>query len=525
MQRTIHTRLTLTAAQSDVLDQYALLFGRVERTLFAETLAQGRAPESVKNDYLLRFGLTSRQFNAIARPLKGKVKSIIERRTGLIQETQTRINTATKVIKKLQRKLVTAQRQKKRIQTKIDSLKLTLHGKKRRLAILEQRCAKLKADVEQGVVRLCFGSRKLFQAQFNLSDNGYATREEWKVDWDRARSRQFYALGSKDETAGCQSCVIRLNELQHGTLQLRLPVALESTCGKSLTLPIRWPRGSELIQAALQSGQAINYRFLRDEKGWRVFLTTEASPVKVISRPTLGAFAIDINEDHLALAETDRHGNLISTCNIPLNLYGASKEQAQAIIGDAVKVALSKLAGQGKPLVLEKLDFRKKKAQLESFSPRRARQLSSFAYQSILTTLKSRCHDQGIEVIPVNPAYSSVIGLWKFAGRYGITTHQSAALVLARRGLEFSERPNRRDHTAARLPVRKNGAHRWSFWSQVARQKAVFVTLHARCRKTLSPVCSDRLGDPGHRVPVCPSQGTPAENTVRSAIRHKMPQN
>ena len=524
MQRTIHTRLTLTAAQSDLLTQYAQLFGRVERTLFAETLAKGRVAESVKNDYLRRFGLTSRQFNAIARPLKGKVKSIIERHTGLIKDNQARISTATKAIKSLQRKLDLAQRQKNPIQTKIERLKLALHGKKRRLAILEHRHAKLKSDAEQGIVRLCFGSRKLFQAQFNLSDNGYSSFEEWKVDWDLARSRQFYVLGSKDETAGCQSCVIRLNELQHGTLQLRLPVAMETSCGKSLTLPIRLPRGSELIRAALQSGQAINYRFLRDEKGWRVFVTTEVSPVNIISRRTLGAFAIDINEDHLALAETDRHGNLMKTCNIPLNLYGSSREQAQAIIGDAVKVAISMVASQGKPMVLENLDFRKKKAQLEACSPRRARQLSSFAYQSILNTLRSRCHDQGVEVIPVNPAYSSVIGLWKFAGRYGITTHQSAALVLARRGLEFSERPNRRDHTAARLPVRKNGAHRWSYWSQVARQKAVFATLHVRCRKTLSPACSDRLGDPGNRVPVCPSKGTQAENTVRSATRHKMPQ-
>lgn len=181
MQRTIHTRLTLTAVQSDLLTQYAQLFGRVERTLFAETLAKGRAPESVKNDYLRRFGLTSRQFNAIARPLKGKVKSIIERRTGLIKDNQTRISTATKAIKSLQRKLDLAQKQKNPIQTKIERLKLALHGKKRRLAILEHRHAKLKSDAEQGIVRLCFGSRRLFQAQFNLSDNGYSSLEEWKV--------------------------------------------------------------------------------------------------------------------------------------------------------------------------------------------------------------------------------------------------------------------------------------------------------------------------------------------------------
>ena len=40
---------------------------------------------------------------------------------------------------------------------------------------------------------------------------------------------------------------------------------------------------------------------------------------------------------------------------------------------------------------------------------------------------------QGVEVIQVNPAYSSVVGRVKFMERYGLTVHQAAGLVLARR--------------------------------------------------------------------------------------------
>ena len=44
-----------------------------------------------------------------------------------------------------------------------------------------------------------------------------------------------------------------------------------------------------------------------------------------------------------------------------------------------------------------------------------------------------------MEIHQVNPAYSSVIGRVKFMERYGLTVHQAAALVLARRMLGCSD--------------------------------------------------------------------------------------
>ena len=74
------------------------------------------------------------------------------------------------------------------------------------------------------------------------------------------------------------------------------------------------------------------------------------------------------------------------------------------------------------------------------------------------------------EVFQVNPAYSSVIGRVKFMERYGLTVHQAAALVLARRILGCSERvPRRREcpdgrggHAAFSVPARKRVKHVWT---------------------------------------------------------------
>ena len=70
--------------------------------------------------------------------------------------------------------------------------------------------------------------------------------------------------------------------------------------------------------------------------------------------------------------------------------------------------------------------------------------LSSFSYGKIKAYFVSRGYRQGVEIHQVNPAYSSVIGRVKFMERYGLTVHQAAALVLARRLLGCSERIPRR---------------------------------------------------------------------------------
>ena len=88
----------------------------------------------------------------------------------------------------------------------------------------------------------------------------------------------------------------------------------------------------------------------------------------------------------------------------------------------------------------------------------RARELLSFnrsiSYGKFKTYFISRGYRLGVEVCQVNPAFSSVIGRVKFVERYGLSVHQAAALVLARRLLRCSERIPRR-----RVCPAGNGVH------------------------------------------------------------------
>ena len=319
-------------------------------------------------------------------------------------------------------------------------------------------------------------------------------------DWRDARSDEFFVLGSRDETAGCQMCVATVADDGALTLRLRMPDCLAGQHGKHLVIEGVWfAYGHEQVLAALQSnadyvayrhehgekaaratglGQAISYRFKRDGKGWRVFATTGMMGVPVVTDQRLGAIGVDLNADHLAVASTDASDNCVNAWRVPLVTYGRNTHQAEAVIGDAVASVVSYAKEAGKPIVIEKLDFRQKKANLEGQSRKYSRILSSFSYGKIKAYFLSRGYREGVEVHQVNPAYSSVIGRVKFMERYGLSVHQAAALVLARRLLGCSERiPHRRAcpvgngvQVAFTVPARKRVKHVWTYWGAVAGQ-------------------------------------------------------
>ena len=471
------------AAGDAALDAYAELHGRVERKLFAE-VAAGRLATSLKSVYLQRHGIPARMFNGVRVSLDGKVASVKE-------QQKLRVESLGRRVARAERQISDAAERGRQGQ---------VHQKKRRLANLRHRLAALEADIAEGRVRLCFGSKRLWRKQHDLKANSYASHQEWLRDWRGARSDEFFVLGSRDETAGCQLCVATVADDGTLTLRLRMPDCLANQYGKHLTIEgVRFAYGHEQVLAALESnadyaayrrqhgdkaaratslGQAISYRFKRDGKGWRVFVTTDMMHVPVVTDQRRGAIGVDLNADHLAIAETDASGNCIKAWPVPLVTYGKNTHQVEALIGDAVADVVAYAREVGKPIVIERLDFRRKKAVLEGQSRRYSRMLSSFSYGKIKAYFLSRGCRQGVEVHQVNPAYSSVIGRVKFMERYGLSVHQAAALVLARRLLGCSERVPRRwvcpvgngVRVAFTVPVRKRVKHVWTYWGAISRQ-------------------------------------------------------
>jgi IS605 OrfB family transposase len=470
MQRTYETRLPPVPERNLILDGYAELYGRAERTLFAR-LCAGERVATLKSAFLVRFGLTARQFNALAATVQGKIVSLRKRRPQLIATLERRVACAQTVLADCRRG--TNQ----------------YHQKRRRVEILTRRLAALRADDAAGRVRLCFGSRKLFRAQFALKENGYASHGAWRRAWRDIRASQFFVLGSKDETAGCQGCVATIAPDGTITLRLRLPDALAAR-GKHLSIPgLRFAYGHGAIVAAIgrrlspdkEDWGAISWRFVRDRTGWRVCVTVSVPAGAPRCVDNIGVIGVDLNADHLAVTDLDRFGNPVAAFRVPCVTRGKTRHQALAVLGDAVAQTVTYACCRMKPIVIETLDFEEKKAELERQGPRRARLMSGFAYAAFHAIIAARTYDAGIKLLQVNPAYTSVIGRHTVADRYGLSGHQAAAGVIGRRGMQLAERPTRRlgDHVTFPLPARNRGKHVWSFWRQVARREAA-LRAHGR---------------------------------------------
>ncbi len=190
---TYHTRVRCYAAREradgdGALDAYAELFGQVERRLFAE-LAAGRSAASLKSQYLKRYGIPARMFNAVRVSLEGKVASVRE-------QQKLRVDSLCRRMARAESQIADAAQRERWEQ---------VHQKRRRLANLRHRLAALQDDVAEGRVRLCFGSKGLWRKQNHLAENGYASYGEWLRDWRDARSDEFFcwAAGTRRRVASC----------------------------------------------------------------------------------------------------------------------------------------------------------------------------------------------------------------------------------------------------------------------------------------------------------------------------------
>ena len=183
---TYQTRVLVTPEQDQMLREYAVRFGRVERTLYRD-LQKGEAAIRLKAEYLVRFAITARQFNAARIQLQGKIEAIRQRLPLQVANLQTRIGKAKKIVARLRKRMPGSNR---------------LHQKRRRLAGLELRWEQLEAERKAGQIHLCFGSKKLFHSQFHLEENGFHIARRVETGMARGPLEPVLGTGFKRRDGG-----------------------------------------------------------------------------------------------------------------------------------------------------------------------------------------------------------------------------------------------------------------------------------------------------------------------------------
>ena len=469
---TFQARLRLEDSSRKLLDRYALRFGQDLRRLW-RCRSKGLPLSKAKSQFIAR-GLTARQFNSIAAQLRGILKS---RQSSYQRERQTKARRARAITKRLALS-----------PAKGGYSPQVAHQKRRVLHRLEGFLQESR-DRKPPII---FGSRKLWNAQHHLKENGFASHGDWQRAWREARSAEFFLIGSKDESCGNQSCQY---DPQEQTLTVRLPDEL----GGLLVIPkVEFSYGEALLERSVRQRIAISYRFVKKRKGWYVHATTQAQPGECYTNRALGVLGVDLGPRGLAAVETDRAGNPVRRKTFPLPLYHEPRGKARARIGDVAAEIGAWAVRTGKPVALEELEFEEKKAELRERGKGYARMLSGFAYRALGEALRSRCFKMGVTPILVNPADTSTIGIVKFSAQYGLSGDEAAALAIARRAQNLQEALPA--GTAPKRPEDRSG-HVWNAWQGFGKALR-HVGRHA--------FIAARRGSGGRRVyPVSPARAGP----------------
>ncbi|MEZ9903920.1 IS200/IS605 family accessory protein TnpB-related protein [Vibrio breoganii] len=428
---TTQAKLTLNEQQTAALDAYAELFCRSKRrytALMQRGELVGLKRSQIRN-LVCGSDMAYRQFKGVESAVSGMIESRKSNSKNYITNIESKIENRTKRLKKNLNRLLSP-----RPTDDVNKLAFDFYQQQRGIDVLHGRLSKLKS----GDMSFCFGGKTLLRERNELESPTEIA--QWKKRWHDARHDEFVLVGSSDESWGNMNCQVIPQDDGSLTAHLTMPPKLEQIFGKhqKFTVPLRYYY-DDVLGALAGRKTPLTYRFKRKDGAWYVYISFRLDAPDVITWRSNGALGVDVNADHLAVTLTTGDGNYHGSWTMPLALRGKTTAQRNDIIGNAVKKCTEIALENGVPVVIEDLDFTKKKRALDKTFPEQARMLSALAYGKIKQCFISRCARFGIELIKVNPAYTSQLGEYKYQDRYGLSRHHAAAMVIARRGLGFKE--------------------------------------------------------------------------------------
>jgi len=288
-----------------------------------------------------------------------------------------------------------------------------------------------------------FGSKRLFEELCKNHLSGKA-REILKKQWRELRQGTLISIGSKADKG---NRLMRFEDL-NGQLCLRITTGNREFIYAKV---LREPSNSKdkwitFMAMLLESWQTKNYFAytvelkLRDGEVYGS-VSFELPTPEVRYTKENGVIAIDTNASpiHLAIAEVSKTGELLSYKTISLHhllgLSQNSKDHQEWILAhQIVDLAIQK----GKAIAIENLKKLKRGSRGDGKATLRKR-LHQWNAKKFMQKLKRVARLKGVEVVEVNPAYTSVIGMLKYAPQLSIDKDVAGAYVIGRRALGFKE--------------------------------------------------------------------------------------
>lgn len=454
---TIETRLN-QRDNAEILEyakEYNVLYGKMLRFTWHRYNNGGtfNMKKSRFNTILQQtFGVSRRLASSVISEVEGLYKALYQLKRYEYKQLKGKIDKKCKKVKKLSEK-VYAIREKTRGTGFTDSLlwyyrklKADIFYVHQQINRMEQKRKNLLKEILSKNLRICFGSKKLFYAQFHLKENNFTSHKIWLEHFSRARDNRSFYIGSKDERRCNQ--ILQLTPMVHTGKGSSFAIQLrKNTKAREYVRGVCAFKymGGFLAKSLVKQDHGISYRivFRGSKCCLQAMVTMDKDSNKCRTRSSYGTLGLDYNNGFIELAEINETGNLVGLQHFDLRFHGTGKK-AENEIRETVSKIVHYAISVGKDVVIEDLDFRKTKSETEKAKSDKGKNynkmIHAFDYSRYKKSFETCCFRRDVNLIKVNPAYTSKIAAQKYCKRKKLVIHQGASYVIARRGQGYVDK-------------------------------------------------------------------------------------
>ena len=413
---TVTTELKLNREYNQLIGKYISdyieIFNKIQRLTFHRIknyyIKNGKITLEDRNiihaQLKEEFNLTSRAIDAILSNMLGRFESIKELKEFERKSLERKISTLEKDLTKLKdertlQRINLNNNSKNFNFTKYRNLKIKIYWKQNRLNTKKQKLKILEKEIETGKYKVCFGTKKLLQKDYK--------------EFVKKRDSEIYFLGR----AGDRSCCNNNFQVEYNSkinqfyFKIRKEIDLEDDKFVYGQFNFNNKNYTNLLKNLLRTKEsALTYRIkVKDNKVLlQIIYNFEHNKDLCVTRSSYGVVGVDFNKGFVSVSETDKYGNLINTFNIDYQ-YSKGNQTTNDFQYIATKLK-DYCLNTGKDLVIEKLNFTKKKDNLISKRGKKYnKMLSTLAYSKFDSIITSKCAKNRIFLHKVNPAWTSWI--------------------------------------------------------------------------------------------------------------------
>ena len=401
------TTITLSSKIDNILEiqnelsEYCKLNSFLERKLFNyinNNIDYKLDYNLLQKQYIKEYNIHARLFKSLWKNTLGKLQAINSNNKNYIENDKIRLEKLTKELKSKKK----TKFQKHFIKQNINKLNQKLNNNRK--------------------ISRMWGSKSFYKKQWNCED-----KEKWLEQWKIKRNHSLFIIGSSDESFGNSLCQLQtLNNIR-----LTLPKNFQN---KYINLSVDFNKDKKIykyLQNAVIEKKALTYTIYQnsDNKNWYVSISFSIS--NECLDHNYGTIGLDFNYNLIALSSIKQDGNKEYFKNLYFELDKNNSNKNTQILSDLVSQIVNIAKENRKTITIEKLDLKK---------ILKDEKLSYVVYNKFFSLLKVKCVKEGILIIEVNPAFTSIIGSLKYQRRFGVSRHASASYVIGRRGLNYIER-------------------------------------------------------------------------------------